>query len=276
MKIIADTATLFSPEEGRELGITILPVGVLIDDRSYKDFVEIDSAEFLRLVEAGGVPKSSQPSLGDVLGVLEGCDEEIILLTVADGLSGGYQTAMAARNSIENNAHIHIVNSKSLAGPLRYLAKKARSLKEQGLDVRTILDALDVSIESSMSFVIPADFEFLKRSGRLTPLAARIGGALRLLPVLTQTKDKTRITPVSVKRTWKSAIETILQRLEAEEVGENHLISVSHAGTSDKAQAIAKQIGERIPAAEIEVLALSPALMTHGGPGCIVVQSILK
>ncbi|MBP3652190.1 MAG: DegV family protein [Clostridia bacterium] len=276
MKIIADTATLFSPEEGRELGITILPVGVLIDDRSYKDFVEIDSAEFLRLVEAGGVPKSSQPSLGDVLEVLEGCDEEIILLTVADGLSGGYQTAMAARNSIENNAHIHIVNSKSLAGPLRYLAKKARSLKEQGLDVRTILDALDVSIESSMSFVIPADFEFLKRSGRLTPLAARIGGALRLLPVLTQTKDKTRITPVSVKRTWKSAIETILQRLEAEEVGENHLISVSHAGTSDKAQAIAKQIGERIPAAEIEVLALSPALMTHGGPGCIVVQSILK
>ncbi|MBP3411176.1 MAG: DegV family protein [Clostridia bacterium] len=276
MKIIADTATLFSPEEGRELGITILPVGVLIDDRSYKDFVEIDSSEFLRLVEAGGVPKSSQPSLGDVLEVLEGCDEEIILLTVADGLSGGYQTAMAARNSIENNAHIHIVNSKSLAGPLRYLAKKAHSLKEQGLDVRTILDALDVSIESSMSFVIPADFEFLKRSGRLTPLAARIGGALRLLPVLTQTKDKTRITPVSVKRTWKSAIETILQRLEAEEVGENHLISVSHAGTSDKAQAIAKQIGERIPAAEIEVLALSPALMTHGGPGCIVVQSILK
>lgn len=276
MKIIADTATLFSPEEGKELGITILPVGVLIDDRSYKDFVEIDSEEFLRLVEAGGVPKSSQPALGDVLEILEGCDEEIILLTVADGLSGGYQTAMAARNSIENNEHIHIVNSKTLAGPLRYLAKKAYALKEQGLDAQSILAELDVSIESSMSFVVPADFEFLKRSGRLTPLAARIGGALRLLPVLTQTKDKTRITPVSVKRTWKSAIEAILQRLEAEGVGENYLISVSHAGTPDKAQAIAKQIGERIPAAEMEVLALSPALMTHGGPGCIVIQAILK
>ena len=276
MKIIADTATLLSPQQGREMGITIIPVCVLIDGRSYRDYEEIDSAEFLRQVEAGGVPTSSQPSLGDVLEVLEGCDEEMLFLTVGDGLSGAYQTAMAARNSIEPNGHIHIVNSKTLAGPMRYLAKKALALKEQGLGVEEIKAELDVCIESSMSFVIPADFDFLKRSGRLTPLAAKIGGALRLLPVLTQTKDKTRITPVSVKRTWKSAVETILQRLQAEEVGEDYLVSVSHAGTPDQAQAIAGQIAQRIPGAEIEVLELSPALMTHGGPGCIVVQAIRK
>lgn len=276
MRIIADTATLFSPAEGEALGLTVIPVCVLVDGKSYKDYEDIDSATFLSMIEAGGVPTSSQPSLGDVLAVLEGCDEELLLLTVGDGLSGAYQTAMAARNSIEPNDHIHIINSKTLAGPMRYLAKKALALKEQGLGIEEIKAELDVCIESSMSFVIPADFDFLKRSGRLTPLAAKIGGALRLLPVLTQTKDKTRITPVSVKRTWKSAIETIIQRLQAEEVGEGYLVSVSHAGTPEKAQAISKQLAQRIPGAEMEVLALSPALMTHGGPGCIVVQAIRK
>jgi len=276
MKIIADTATLLSPEQGRKMGITIIPVCVLIDGQSYKDYAEIDTAEFLRQVAAGGVPTSSQPALGDVLDVLEGCDEEVVLLTVGDGLSGAYQTAMAARNSLDSNDHIHIINSKTLAGPLRYLAKKAVALKNQGLGVEEIKAELDMCIETSMSFVIPADFDFLKRSGRLTPLAAKIGGALRLMPVLTQTRDKTRIMPVSVKRTWKSAVEVILQRLQEEKVGENHLISVCHAGTPEKAQVISEQIAQRIPDAEVEVLELSPALITHGGPGCIVVQAIRK
>lgn len=276
MRIIADTATLLSPEEGLKLGLEIVPVCVLINEQSYRDFVEIDSEQFLRMIANGGVPTSSQPALGDVLEVLEKSDEELIFLTVGDGLSGAYQTAVAAKNSIDANDHIHIVNSKTLAGPMRYLAKKAVALKDAGMNAQQILKELEISIESSASFVIPADFDFLKRSGRLTPLAAKIGGALRLLPVLTQTKDKTRITPVCIKRTWKSATQAILQRLQEHEVGEGWLISVCHAGTPVQAESTRQKIAEHFPDCETEVLQLSPALITHGGPGCIVVQAILK
>ena len=127
-----------------------------------------------------------------------------------------------------------------------------------------------------MSFVIPEDFDFLKRSGRLTAVTAKIGGALKLLPVLTQTKDKTRISPVGIKRSWKAAVELIFQRLEVLGVAKGWLISVSHAGTPEKAQGILEQTMERFPQAEGELLELSPGLMTHGGPGCIVIQAIRK
>ena len=276
MRIIADTATLLSPEEGRQLGIGIVPVCVLIGDKSYRDFVEINTEEFLRRIANGAVPTSSQPALGDILEILEESDEETIFLTVGDGLSGAYQTAMAARNSMDGSERIHIVNSKTLAGPMRYLALKAASLKAAGMSAEEILKELEGSIESSVSFVIPADFDFLKRSGRLTPLAAKIGGALRLLPVLTQTKDKTRITPVCIKRTWKSATQAILQRLHEQEIGEGWLVSVCHAGTPGQAEDTRQKIAERFPDCETEVLPLSPALITHGGPGCIVVQAIRK
>lgn len=276
MKIIADTATLYSPKEGAELGMTVIPVCVAINNQTYKDYEEISSAEFLKLIEAGGIPTSSQPSVGDVLEVLETCKEDTILLTVGDGLSGAYQTAMGARNCLEDNDHIHVINSKTLAGPLRYLAKKALALKEQALDVETIKAELNKSIESSVSFVIPADFEFLKRSGRLTAITAKVGGVLKLLPILTQTEDKTRITPISVKRSWKAAVEVIIQRLHGLSVDENFLISISHAGTPDKAATVFQQIEEQFPNSELEILELSPALMTHGGPGCIVVQAIRK
>ncbi len=276
MKIIADTATLIPPAEGESQGMTIIPVCVSINDETYQDYSQITSAEFLKYIAEGGVPSSSQPAIGDILDVLDSSDEEMLFLTVGDGLSGAYQTAMGARNLSENPDQIHVLNSKTLAGPLRYLAKKAVSLKEQGLDMARIKEELQQCIESSASFVIPEDFDFLKRSGRLTAVTAKLGGALKLLPVLTQTKDKTRIMPISIKRSWKGAVETVLQRLQEMGVGAEHLISVCHAGTPLKAARILDQVKERFGTSETELLELSPALITHGGPGCIVIQAIHK
>ena len=276
MKIIADTATLIPPAEGESRGMTIIPVCVSINDKTYQDYSQMTSAEFLESIAKGGVPTSSQPAIGDILDVLDSSDEEMLFLTVGDGLSGAYQTAMGARNLAEKPEQIHILNSKTLAGPLRYLAKKAVSLKEQGLDIAHIKENLQQCIESSVSFVIPEDFNFLQRSGRLTPIAAKLGGALKLLPVLTQTKDKTRITPLVIKRSWDSAVESVMKQLQSLDVGADHLISVCHAGAPQKAERILQQLKDHFRTSETELLELSPALITHGGPGCIVIQAIHK
>jgi DegV family protein with EDD domain len=276
MKIIADTATLFSPQEGRDLGIAIVPVSVAINNKTYKDYADISSAEFIELIKEGGVPTSSQPSVGELLEELEGCTEDVVLLTVADGLSGGYQTALGAKNTLEENDHIHVINSKSLAGPLRYLAKKAVALRQQGLSTQQLLEALMDSVDNSISFVVPEDFDFLKRSGRLTAITARVGGVLKLLPILTQTFDRRRIKPIGGKRSWKTAIEVIVHRLQNLEIDQNYLLSVCHTGTPQRAEEARNQIQEAFPNNEIEILELCPALITHGGPGCIVVQAVKK
>ncbi len=276
MRIIADTATLLSPEEGKALGLTIVPVSVAINGTTYKDYAEISSEEFLQLVEEGGVPSSSQPSLGDILDVYEESAEEALFITVGDGLSGGYQTAVGAKQSLDQNDHIHVINSGTLAGPLRHLAKKALALRAQGCSLAQVKEALHRCIASSRSFVIPADFEFLRRSGRLTAITAKVGGALKLLPVLTQTEDRTRIRLMTVKRTWKSAVGAILQQLQAAGVGAEHLISVCHAGALEQARIVCRQVRQAFPDTDTEILQLSPALITHGGPGCIVIQSVLK
>lgn len=276
MKIIADTATLLSPAEGEAQGMTIIPVCVNINNKTYQDYVEISSEEFLKLLAEGGTPSSSQPAIGDILNVFESGEEEMLVLTVGDGLSGGYQTTLSARNCVHDRERIHVLNSKTLAGPLRYLAKKAVSLKARGANMEKLKEELTASIETSVSFVIPEDFEFLKRSGRLTSITAKVGGVLKLLPVLTQTEDKTRIKPLAIKRTWKTAVDIIIQRLKAIGVNHEYLISVCHAGTYQKAVSVMEQIKASFAFSEIEILHLSPALITHGGPGCIVVQAIKK
>ena len=206
MKIIADTPTLYSPEEGRELNLTIVPACTIVGDKVYKDFEDINSEEFLKLIEDGAVPTTSQPAIGDMLDVFEESNEEALVLTIGDGLSGTYQTALGAKNTIEENEHIHVVDTKTLAGPQRYLVQKAMKLREEGIGIERIKEELIKCIETSVSFVIPEDFEFLKRSGRLTPIAAKLATIIKIVPVLTQTEDKKRITLFTVKRSNKKAL----------------------------------------------------------------------
>ena len=276
MKIIADTAALIPPCEAEASGLTVIPVCVAIDGHTYQDYTQITTEEFLEKVRMGGIPTSSQPAIGDMLDRMDATDEEILVLTVGDGLSGGYQTALSARNLANNPERIHIMDSRTLAGPFRYLARKAVALKAQGLPMAQIQEQLQRSIDSSVSFVIPEDFEFLKRSGRLTPFTAKLGTKLKLLPVLTQTRDMKRIVPIGIKRSWKAAVETIMQQMQSRNVGPDHLISICHAGVRQRAEQVFQQVNERFSGAEIEILELSPALTTHGGPGCIVIQAVCK
>ena len=59
-------------------------------------------------------------------------------------------------------------------------------------------------------------------------------------------------------------------------VDENYVVSVCHGGAEDEAKAVCDQIRGIFPGVEVEMYLLAPALITHGGPGCIVVQAIRK
>lgn len=276
MKILADSSALYSVEEGKELGVQIIPVCVAINGETYKDYEDITPQEFLKLIAEGGRPTSSQPAIGDVMDAFEDDSEEILYLTVGDGLSGTYQNAVAVKNSIENNEHIHIVNSKSLAGVNHYLVQKMAALRDKGMQVKEILNELQESIESSVSFVIPVDFDFLRRSGRLTPVAAKIGSMIKIVPVMTQTEDKMRITPFAIKRSSKKAVEAIIVHLKNIGVDDKFIVSISHAGVAEQAKGVCELMKSEFPGTLVEMFHLSAALLTHGGPGSIVVQAVRR
>lgn len=274
MRIIADTPTMFSPEEARACDITIIPACTIIGDTVYRDYEDIGIEEFLKRIEEGAVPTTSQPSIGDVLDVYQSSDDEMLVLPIGDGLSGTYQNMEGARNLIEDNGRIHVVDTKTLAGPQRYLVRKALQLREQGLNIEGIKAALQESIDSSASFVIPVDFNFLRRSGRLTPVAAKIGTVLKIVPILTQTKDMKKITVFSIKRSKKKAIAAIIEHFKSLGVDENYLITISHGGALEEARSVMEQFRQHFANTAMELFSLVPSLVCHGGPGCILIQTI--
>ena len=276
MRIVTDTASLFSPAEGRAAKLEVVPACVIAGNHVYRDYEEITAEKFFELIENGVTPTSSQPAIGDLIDVFEEGNEETLALFIGDGLSGGYQNAVGAKNSIDENEHIRIIDTKTLAGAEHYLVEKAMRLREQGMPIEVIEQEILKSVETSASFVIPADFEFLKRSGRLTPIAAKISTMIKIVPVMTQTEDMRKITLFTIKRSWKKATEAILEQLKKLGVNEDYVIYICYGGDLQAAETVKNQVKDYFENTEIQMMSLSPTMITHGGPGCVLIQAIKK
>ena len=121
IRIVSDSSSLYSKKDGQAKGIEIAPLSVTINNNTYKVYEDIQTEEFIDIINEGHIPSSSQPSIGEVLEIYSKYpQDEIINISMADGLSGTYNSACMARNMDENPERIHVINSQTLCGPQRY------------------------------------------------------------------------------------------------------------------------------------------------------------
>lgn len=275
IRIMSDTSTLYSSQQAQDAGFHVAPLSVTIAGGSYREFDEISSEKFVSIIREGNMPTSSQPSIGDVAQLFEQFpDDEILNISMAAGLSGTYDSAATAAKLCENSERITVVNSRTLCGPHRYMVEKAVEWANSGLTVAEIVSRLETLMATEKSFLMPADFDYLRRGGRLSPLVSYVGAAANLVPIMTKTEDDRRLTIAGVKRGFAGAIKQVGTNLVRRGVGAGWRVSISHADVLNKAEQALGILKEMMPDANFEILPLSPAFITQGGPGCVAVQIV--
>lgn len=277
VRIITDSSTLYTKEQAEALGFDVAMLSVTINGETYRELEDINTKEFVDLIHQGHIPTSSQPALGEVLDLYNKYPEDDILnITITDGLSGTYQTARSAAEMVDNPSRITVYNSHTLCGPLRYMVDKAVQMAKNGKTVQTITAELDKLAATSKSFLIPRDFDYLRRGGRLSPLMAHIGKLIKLAPVMTLTEDCKQLTRFSLQRTFKRAVHAITEEFKRVGVDNSYQISISHSMAEDLLQTAKEIIATAFPKSEVVTFMLSPAFTVQGGPGCVAIQSIQK
>lgn len=274
LQIITDSSSLYSPEEARQAGFESIPLCISAGDSQERDLM-LDMETYYKKIAQGMLPTSSQPPLGDVLDTYkayEGCD--ILNISMADGLSGTYQTACSAREMVPHKEQITVFNSRTLCGPHRYMVEKAQQMKQAGKSKAEILTWLEYAVSHTESFLIPQDFSFLKRGGRLTPLAAATGTVLKLKPIMKLTADGTRLDKFGIKRTMLSAAASIIAYLKRIPLDSRHLLYISHAHAPEDARKIKDLFEQAFPDLEVRIQELSAVFVAQGGPQCVSIQYI--
>ena len=275
VRIVSDTSTLYSTAQAEAAGFSVSPLSVTIAGKTYREFDEITSEEFVSIIRQGHMPTSSQPAIGQVEALYNRfAGEEIVNVAMASGLSGTYTGALAAAQLCDHCEKISVVNTRTLCGPHRYLVERALDWAKAGDSREEIVRKLNDLMDTVKSYLVPADFDYLRRGGRLSPLVSYMGKAANLTPIMTQTENGERLTPASIRRGFPHAVKYIVKELEKAGVGRGWRVYISHADAMDKAEMTKKALQEAMPEAHFEIIPLSPAFITQGGPGCMAVQYI--
>ncbi len=275
VRIISDTSTLYSTGEARAAGFAVSPLAVTINGRTYREFDEINSQEFVQIINQGHMPTSSQPAIGEVTALYQEFEaDDVLNIAMADGLSGTYNSAVAAAALCENAHRITVINSRTLCGPHRYLVQRAVEMAHAGRTLEEIKAWVEEKIETVKSYLMPEDFDYLRRGGRLSPLVSHVGKLANLVPVMTQTDDGCRLTVASIRRGYPAAVKYLAEHLKKKGIGDGWRVYIAHASTQEKVDLTHKLLSAALPGAQFEIVPLSPAFITQGGPGAVAVQYI--
>lgn len=275
VRIVSDTSTLYSTTQAEEAGFHVSPLSVTIAGKTYREFDEITSEEFVEIIRQGYMPTSSQPAIGEVTALYqEFAGEEIINVAMADGLSGTYNSAVAAASMCNNADAITVINTRTLCGPHRYLVQKAVEMAKAGKNRDEIKSWLENRMDTAKSYLMPEDFDYLRRGGRLSPLVSHVGKLANLVPVMTPTDDGCRLTVATIRRGYTAAVKYLCETLKKKGIGEGWRVYIAHAATREKVELTEKLLTAALPGAEFEIVPLSPAFITQGGPGALTVQYI--
>ena len=275
IRIVSDSSTLYTKAEAEAIGIDIAMLSVTVNGKTYREQEEIKTEEFIDIIHQGHVPSSSQPAVGEVLDIYNKYpQDEMLNITIADGLSGTYQTACGAASMAQTPERITVFNSRTLCYPQRVLVLRALDLARKGLDVHAIIAELEKLLHTAKSYLIPRDFDYLRRGGRLSPLMANIGKLIKLAPVMTPTVDGRQLTRLSLQRSFKRAVQAIANDMKSFGVDAGYQIAISHAMAGDLLETASQIIGKAFPGINIQTFTLTPAFTVQGGPGCVAIQAI--
>lgn len=271
--IITDSGCMLSVEEAETLGITMCPLAVTLDGGNPRlEIYEVKDDEFLESVKAGHIPFSSQPSPGAYFDAIKAHpNDEIVIITIGDFISGSNNSAHIARDMDSNPDRIHIVDCQSIAGPQFGVVTTAARMAQKGCSAAEILAVVNEQLEINVSYLAPSDINFIANGGRLPKKAVPVAKMLHAIPVLTFSERT--IKKYAIKLGFDSVIKTTIHAIERAYQGIELDYYISHSDIPEIAEQAQKILKEKYHASHIHLRTLSPVGITHAGPKAFVLQA---
>lgn len=275
--IVTDTNSSISPAEAQELGIYLLPMPVIINEKTYLEGIDIEATHLYEAMEQECNVSTSQPSPDSILKLwdsifADGYDE-IVHIPMTSGLSGSCHTAVMLADDYDgkvcvvDNHRISVTQRASVLDAV-YLAKEGKSAKE----IQKILEknALQASI-----YLTVESLKYLQKGGRLSPSAAMLGAVLNIKPVLSIQGEK--IDAVAKVRGMKNCEKKIIDSMQYDMATRfndvpTERIRLYVAGTLQNEDAITRwktTIQELFPEYQVKYYPLPCSIATHLGPGAL-------
>lgn len=281
--IVTDSNSGITQDEGRSLGVFVLPMPFYINEVMYLEGITLSQEEFYERLQKDETISTSQPSPGEVCGMWDNLlkeYDEIVHIPMSSGLSASCETAMGLARDYDGK--VQVVDNQRISVTQRQSVLDAIALAEAGKNASEIREILEAEKLESSIYITLETLKYLKKGGRITPAAAAIGTVLNLKPVLQIQGDK--LDAYSKVRGKKQAKRVMLKAMKedmdtrfAEYVKKGEMcLQMAYTGNKEEAEEFKKEVQEMFPELEIHMDPLSLSVACHIGHGALAVACSKK
>ena len=189
IRILTDSASDILPAEAEQLGVTVIPLNVTLEDGTVlRDGVDMTpSAYYEILAGCRKLPTTSQPSpelFENFFLEATAAGDEVIGIFLSHALSGTYQCAKLAAD-MANVDNVLFVDSGHVCLSEALLVRLAVQLRDSGKTAGQIAAILEHAKEHLHLVAAIDDLKYLRKGGRLPAAVAVAGGMLGIKPLIT-------------------------------------------------------------------------------------------
>ena len=272
--IVTDTTSAMNKEIAAAHGIELISLSVIVDGQEYKDQVDISTEQLYDYLKDGKTPSTSQPNTGYLIEKMEAWQKEnyeaIIVVTCSADLSGTNNGFHLAKDTVGLD-NVYIYDSRQVGAPVMDMAIRAKQLADE------IFKVLEEKTKHSFSFLYPDNFDQLSRSGRLSPMAARMASMLKIKALLCLDEQGKSVDKYSMSRTEVKVLKAITDKFHELGVNaEKYKIYISHADNIVFAKKSKLLLQTTFHGIEVEINNLPAVLTCHGGLACCALHSTYK
>ncbi|MCJ7534704.1 MAG: DegV family protein [Anaerolineales bacterium] len=275
MQIVTDSGTdiSLSKEEQQDLNIHVVPLNVSLDNVTYREGVDIQPAEFYpMLAETEDMPTTSQPSAGEFADtyrkILE-YDQDILSIHISSGLSGTYNSALAAAQMLPE-ANITVIDAKTLSAAAGWQVEAAARAVKKGLEIDEVKSLVECISAASDSIYTLNEMKYLIHGGRISHMKGLLASILNIKPMIGVEKVGGTYVQIGQVRTFKRAVQGLVNIIsEQYPPGSALRVQVLHSFNFEGASMLKEQIDKTFDCTWLPDGHISLVLGAHTGPSMI-------
>jgi len=189
--LVMDSAVDIPEPTEKALGITVVPLQIMLNDRFVRDRFEIGKDELYRRMRAEKdlVVKTSQPAPYDFKAACESAlarRRQVLCFSLSSRLSGSYQNALTALRLLPaaERERVRIIDTRNVSAGSGLLLLRALRLLRLGRDLEQTAAEVEAVRDGVVSLGYVESLEYAVRGGRLPPLAGAVTRLLGIRPLV--------------------------------------------------------------------------------------------
>lgn len=264
--VVTDSASALTDEVAASLGIVVVPLRIMVGDRSYKD----GTISHRELVEIEETVTTSGPSPQDFLEAIEGraTEDGVVVLTVSHEIAAStYLSAETAAKSM--SVPVTVIDTQTAAGSQSLVAlaagraaQRGWTLKEVEAEARRVIERVELVAD------LPS-LDHLARSGHVPGAAAWAARWIGLHVVIALRQGRVRpLKPTLGPRASMDYIVRACVQSRPHPSAGLHLAGL-HALRPEQAEELVERVREQIEPVEVFIGSFGTGMIIHSGPGVI-------